>query len=478
MGNKFCECVKKSSSNKEDGERNNSFLECTKEKTKVSKKNPYSIYNGPNSILEYNRNENNEKCILQYQTSLENINKIYEITTYRGSINPPKKDLKKIFPVLNSTKENIIQDKSTNLNLIPTEFTIANINPEVIISRNGTMKDSNSSMHQQSNLNQLMRFVNLDNLNNSKEDIKYYRISYFKSHTDKISCLLFLDEISFASASWDKSIKIWKINFKNYVRSLDIHTAPVNCLEKINSSLIASGSNDKTVIIWDYQKFECVKIIRDFISSVQSILTYSIFDKNANRNIQSLLCATINDGIKVYNLEDAKNFSLKIDIPPKNLITENIKKIVRYKNNKVILYPYADGVLTILDIDTLKSTIISKNTSYNYFDLVVLSDNCNIACNYYLSDKVISIINIESGEIVKLLKGHENAVYCLLELPDYILASGSWDKKIRLWNICSSECFQIIEDHSSPINSLSCFNSLFISGGTDQIINLYEISKD
>ena len=49
----------------------------------------------------------------------------------------------------------------------------------------------------------------------------------------------------------DKSIKIWDVITGNCLKTLKGHSDWVNFLVKINENTIASASKDKTIRIWD-----------------------------------------------------------------------------------------------------------------------------------------------------------------------------------------------------------------------------------
>ena len=70
-----------------------------------------------------------------------------------------------------------------------------------------------------------------------------------KGHSGHVNFLLKINRNKIASASLDKSIKIWDIITGNCLKSLEGHSSWVNFLVKINGNTIASGSYDNTIKI-------------------------------------------------------------------------------------------------------------------------------------------------------------------------------------------------------------------------------------
>ena len=56
------------------------------------------------------------------------------------------------------------------------------------------------------------------------------------------------------------------------------------------------------------------------------------------------------------------------------------------------------------------------------------------------SDESIKIWNIDTGECIRTLTGHTNSVYSLQLLANNKLASGSSDATIKIWNVDTGEC--------------------------------------
>jgi F-box/WD-40 domain protein MET30 len=73
---------------------------------------------------------------------------------------------------------------------------------------------------------------------------------------------------------------------------------------------------------------------------------------------------------------------------------------------------------------------------------------------------------------MKILKGHTNGVMCL-QFDDNILATGSYDSTIKIWNIDSGECIQTLRGHTSGIRAIQFDDNKLISGSLDQTLKVW-----
>jgi coatomer subunit beta' len=103
-------------------------------------------------------------------------------------------------------------------------------------------------------------------------------VKIFEGHIHYVMSISFnpRDSNTFASASLDRTIKVWSINGSgkpNY--SLDGHSKGINTLSyfpgAIDKPYIASGADDKTIRIWDYQGRNCVRKLEGHILNVSSV---------------------------------------------------------------------------------------------------------------------------------------------------------------------------------------------------------------
>lgn len=83
------------------------------------------------------------------------------------------------------------------------------------------------------------------------------------------------DTNTFASASLDRSIKVWGIGAQQPHFSLEGHERGVNCIDYYaggDKPYLLSGADDKTIKIWDYQTKVCVQTLEGHTNNVCSVV--------------------------------------------------------------------------------------------------------------------------------------------------------------------------------------------------------------
>lgn len=70
-------------------------------------------------------------------------------------------------------------------------------------------------------------------------------------HTGYISSLAVLNDGTLASASGDKTVKLWNTTSYTLIRTLSGHTSEIKCIVALPDGRLASGSYDKTLKIWN-----------------------------------------------------------------------------------------------------------------------------------------------------------------------------------------------------------------------------------
>ncbi|RLG04612.1 MAG: hypothetical protein DRN68_09640, partial [Thaumarchaeota archaeon] len=94
------------------------------------------------------------------------------------------------------------------------------------------------------------------------------------------------------------------------------------------------------------------------------------------------------------------------------------------------------------------------------------------------SDKTIKLWNVETGKCIRTLTGHADSVYSVAFSPDgRYLASGSWDKTIKLWDVGTGECIRTLEGHKGYVFSVtfSPDGRYLASGSYDGTVLIWDV---
>ena len=87
-------------------------------------------------------------------------------------------------------------------------------------------------------------------------------------------------------------------------------------------------------------------------------------------------------------------------------------------------------------------------------------------------DATIRIWDIETGRELRTLRGHTMGIRCL-QFDDTKLISGSLDRTLRIWNWRTGECLSTYNGHLEGIISLHFDSSILVSGSIDKTAKIW-----
>jgi WD40 repeat protein len=135
----------------------------------------------------------------------------------------------------------------------------------------------------------------------------------------------------------------------------------------------------------------------------------------------------------------------------------------------------------------------AKTARFNNISAIEVNALCGLPDDCLASggnfETGVLIWNLKSGKRTATLRGHSDGIYALCPLPDGRLASGSWDKTIRLWdlrhgtlaarlrNLVRGAQIARLEGHSSSVGALCMLpNGRLASGSGDGSIGLWDLT--
>ncbi|KAJ1889064.1 Coatomer subunit beta' [Kickxella alabastrina] len=163
-------------------------------------------------------------------------------------------------------------------------------------------------------------------------------VQVFEGHTYFVMGLSInpKDTNTFASASLDKTIKVWNLGSSVANFTLEGHTKGVNSVDYYHGSdkpYLVSGADDFLVKVWDYQNNSCVQTLEGHTMNVSAV---------AYHPSQPVILTASEDGTcrvwnsSTYRLESTHNYGL-----------ERVWAIGYGTNNNTVAIGHEDGVVVI-----------------------------------------------------------------------------------------------------------------------------------
>lgn len=106
------------------------------------------------------------------------------------------------------------------------------------------------------------------------------------------------------------------------------------------------------------------------------------------------------------------------------------------QNGKSILSSSLDGTVRAFDLTRYRNYKTLTSPKPDQFSSVAVDGAGEIVCAGGTGEFMIYVWTMKTGRLLQTLAGHEAPISCLdFSLADGTLASGSWDKTVKLWGI-------------------------------------------
>ena len=284
-------------------------------------------------------------------------------------------------------------------------------------------------------------------------------IHILKYHTDGVWCLTIMNDGRLVSGSEDKSIIIY--NKETYKPDLIIkeHSGVVNYIIQLSSGILASCSFDGSIKLFHIKgnKYEVLQTLNDHTNLVHKIIEL----KN-----KTLVSCSDDKSIIFYikdNLKYKKDYQISTNGYCSNIIQTKDNEICYYEsnNNTICFYDLLERKVkaSISNINTLNMIMMTKDLllitgvdkisiiNVNNYKLRIIDvpgadwirGVCMLNQNMLLTGDDEGIIRqwrIEGDKLFLLSKkekAHNDSITGLLNLRNGHIASGSWDKTIKIW---------------------------------------------
>ncbi|KAK2938621.1 G-protein beta WD-40 repeat [Fusarium oxysporum f. sp. vasinfectum] len=284
-----------------------------------------------------------------------------------------------------------------------------------------------------------------------------------EDHSDNVNSVVFShDSTKLASASYDETMQIWDAETGEYEQVLEDHSDRVNSVVfSHDSKKVASASADKTIRIWNAKTGECAQVLEDHSDNVNSV----VFSHDSTK----LASASYDETMQIWDAETGE--CERVLKGHRNWVNS----VVFSHNSKKVASGSSDQMIRIWDVEIGECERVLEGHSDWVNSVVFSHDSKKIASGSF--DQTIRIWDAKTGECEQVLEGHSKGVLSVVFSHDSIkLASSSNDRRIRIWNAKTGECERVLEGHSDSVESVvfSHDSTKLASGSFDQTIRIWD----
>ncbi len=249
------------------------------------------------------------------------------------------------------------------------------------------------------------------------------------------------DGKTLASASGDKTIRLWDAASGQALRTLNGHTDSVESVAwSPDGKTLASASGDKTIRLWDAASGQALRTLNGHTNSVESVAW--------SPDGKTLASAS---GDKTIRLWDAASGQ---GLRTLNGHTLSVDSVAWSPDGKTLASASGDGTIRLWDAASGQALRTLSGHTDSVYSVAWSPDGKTLASAS--GDKTIRLWDAASGQALRTLSGHTNFVESVAWSPDgKTLASASGDKTIRLWDAASGQTLRTLSGHTSFVDSVA-----------------------
>ncbi|MGB7439821.1 MAG: serine/threonine-protein kinase [Coleofasciculaceae cyanobacterium] len=262
-----------------------------------------------------------------------------------------------------------------------------------------------------------------------------------------------------ASGSYDKTIKLWKLNNGELLHTIDGHKQRVTCVAiSPDSRTLVSSSEDTTIKLWTLGSGKLKKTLVGHSGRVRCIA----FSPNGQ-----ILISCSGMEVKLWAVLTGRLLSTLEGH------SHSIRLVAFSPDGKNCVIGGLDGSLELWNPHLGKRLHSFSGHADAITSVVFSPDGQTIASG---RNKTIELWNCDTGERLRSFSGQSSGAMSVAFSPDGKTLAGGNGKNIELWHLPSRKRLCNLSRHSKPIQAIafSPDGRILVSGGHDKTIKIWQ----
>ncbi|NET35759.1 MAG: NACHT domain-containing protein [Cyanothece sp. SIO1E1] len=279
-------------------------------------------------------------------------------------------------------------------------------------------------------------------------EIRLYRVKdgqhllTYRGHTNWVRSLAFSpDGTLLASGSSDYQVKLWDVPTGHCMRTLQGHQNEVWCVAfSPNGQILVSGGFDEMAKLWQVSTGDCYQTLK----ADEKYVFSAIFSPDG----QLLLTGGNEHCIKVWDIRTGQCLKTLAGHQ------ERIRMLALSPDGQTLASGSEDHTLKLWNVTTGQCLNTLTGHSDKILSVALHPQGDLLASGSF--DQTVKLWSLSTGQCLQTLKGHTSWVWSLtFNSTGNLLASSGLDQRVRLWDVNTGQCVRTLQGYAQLIRSVA-----------------------